>query len=220
MGLVVAGVATMLTERGQEKRQEEADQVELERQHETDTQRLIHDQYELCRALDMERVAHPEISHMLALGPVATRSKIGRDGPSAASHARRHPALPRRAALDQRAQDADVERLLEDDVVVPQKERLRARGEQPSRDEHNPVSLLRKQRCQMPVKLDPIHPRHRDVAKDHVEALSRAEAIERFGRVPQGDDVIRLLEHPLEDSPNEDLVVDDEDARAAKGDDG
>jgi hypothetical protein len=35
--------------------------------HETSTQTLIHDQYELCRVLDLERVEHPEVSHMLAL---------------------------------------------------------------------------------------------------------------------------------------------------------
>jgi len=36
-------------------------------EHETSTQTLIHDQYELCRILDLLRVEHPEISHMLAL---------------------------------------------------------------------------------------------------------------------------------------------------------
>ena len=35
--------------------------------HEISTQTLIHDQYELCRVLDLERVEHPEVSHMLAL---------------------------------------------------------------------------------------------------------------------------------------------------------
>lgn len=35
--------------------------------HETSTQTLIHDQYELCRVLDVLRVDHPEVSHMLAL---------------------------------------------------------------------------------------------------------------------------------------------------------
>jgi hypothetical protein len=35
--------------------------------HETSTQTLIHDQYELCRVLDLLRVEHPEVSHMLAL---------------------------------------------------------------------------------------------------------------------------------------------------------
>lgn len=35
--------------------------------HEISTQTLIHDQYELCRALDLLRVDHPEVSHMLAL---------------------------------------------------------------------------------------------------------------------------------------------------------
>jgi hypothetical protein len=35
--------------------------------HEVTTQRLIHDQYELCRVLDVLRVDHPEVSHVLAL---------------------------------------------------------------------------------------------------------------------------------------------------------
>ena len=35
--------------------------------HEISTQTLIHDQYELCRVLDVLRVDHPEVSHMLAL---------------------------------------------------------------------------------------------------------------------------------------------------------
>ncbi|PYQ25343.1 MAG: hypothetical protein DMF56_27740 [Acidobacteria bacterium] len=35
--------------------------------HEISTQTLIHAQYELCRALDVLRVEHPEVSHMLAL---------------------------------------------------------------------------------------------------------------------------------------------------------
>lgn len=36
-------------------------------EHETSTQTLIHDQYELCRVLDLLRVEHPEVSHMFAL---------------------------------------------------------------------------------------------------------------------------------------------------------
>jgi hypothetical protein len=36
-------------------------------EHETSSQTLIHDQYELCRVLDVLRVEHPEVSHMLAL---------------------------------------------------------------------------------------------------------------------------------------------------------
>lgn len=36
-------------------------------EHETSAQTLIHDQYELCRVLDLLRVEHPEVSHMLAL---------------------------------------------------------------------------------------------------------------------------------------------------------
>ena len=36
-------------------------------EHEVSTQTLIHDQYELCRVLDLLRVDHPEVSHMLAL---------------------------------------------------------------------------------------------------------------------------------------------------------
>ena len=36
-------------------------------EHESYTQTLIHDQYELCRVLDEIRVRHPEVSHMLAL---------------------------------------------------------------------------------------------------------------------------------------------------------
>jgi hypothetical protein len=35
--------------------------------HEATTQKLIHDQYELCRVLDVLRVDHPEVSHVLAL---------------------------------------------------------------------------------------------------------------------------------------------------------
>jgi hypothetical protein len=35
--------------------------------HETTTQKLIHDQYQLCRALDLLRVDNPKVSHMLAL---------------------------------------------------------------------------------------------------------------------------------------------------------
>lgn len=35
--------------------------------HEISTQTLIHSQYELCRALDVMRADHPEVSHMLAL---------------------------------------------------------------------------------------------------------------------------------------------------------
>jgi hypothetical protein len=36
-------------------------------EHETSGQTLIHDQYELCRVLDVLRVEHPEVSHILAL---------------------------------------------------------------------------------------------------------------------------------------------------------
>ena len=36
-------------------------------EHETSTQTLIHDQYELCRVLDLLRVEHPEVSHILCL---------------------------------------------------------------------------------------------------------------------------------------------------------
>ena len=35
--------------------------------HEISTQTLIHDQYDLCRALDQIRTEHPELSHILAL---------------------------------------------------------------------------------------------------------------------------------------------------------
>src|SRR4030095_7779208 len=36
-------------------------------EHETASQTLIHNQYDLCRALDLLRVDHPEVSRMLAL---------------------------------------------------------------------------------------------------------------------------------------------------------
>lgn len=36
-------------------------------EHEIATQTLIHDQYELCRQLDLLRVDHPDVSHMLPL---------------------------------------------------------------------------------------------------------------------------------------------------------
>ena len=36
-------------------------------EHEVATQTLIHDQYELCRQLDLLRIDHPEVSHMLPL---------------------------------------------------------------------------------------------------------------------------------------------------------
>lgn len=36
-------------------------------EHEASTQTLIHDQYELCRVLDLLRIEHPEVSHMLPL---------------------------------------------------------------------------------------------------------------------------------------------------------
>jgi hypothetical protein len=40
-------------------------------EHETSAQTLIHDQYELCRQLDLLRVSHPEVSHMLPLPSLA-----------------------------------------------------------------------------------------------------------------------------------------------------
>lgn len=36
-------------------------------EHETSSQTLIHDQYELCRVLDVLRVDNPDLSHMLPL---------------------------------------------------------------------------------------------------------------------------------------------------------
>jgi hypothetical protein len=42
-------------------------QAQRKLEHETAAQTLIHDQYELCRALDEMRVETPEMSHMLAL---------------------------------------------------------------------------------------------------------------------------------------------------------
>jgi hypothetical protein len=53
VGAIVLGVFTL------------KEQKRLE--HETATQTMIHDQYELCRGLDEMRVATPEMSHMLAL---------------------------------------------------------------------------------------------------------------------------------------------------------
>jgi hypothetical protein len=47
-------------------------------EHETSTQTLIHDQYELCRVLDLLRVEHPEVSHMLAL-PAQTKRETWRN---------------------------------------------------------------------------------------------------------------------------------------------
>lgn len=41
--------------------------VQRRLEHETSSQTLIHDQYELCRVLDVLRVEHPEVSHLLAL---------------------------------------------------------------------------------------------------------------------------------------------------------
>lgn len=43
--------------------------------HEVSTQTLIHDQYNLCRALDMLRVDVPEVSHVLALPAPATSGR-------------------------------------------------------------------------------------------------------------------------------------------------
>ncbi len=43
-------------------------------EHETSAQTLIHAQYELCRALDVLRVQNPEVSHVLALPVVNTKS--------------------------------------------------------------------------------------------------------------------------------------------------
>ncbi|MBI5433161.1 MAG: hypothetical protein HZA52_10060 [Planctomycetes bacterium] len=64
LAAVIAIVVSLWSVRGQR---------DLE--HESYTQTLIHDQYELCRVLDALRVEHPEISHMLAL-PAQSGDKV------------------------------------------------------------------------------------------------------------------------------------------------
>src|SRR5580658_4312094 len=117
---------------------------------------------------------------------------------------------------EDRVEGGLVERLLEKRVRHLGDERSRRRREGPPRDEHDAFSLLRVLFGDGGVEVHPGHVGHHQVAEDDVEAFPCEDACRDDAWFEADDDVVIAAQPESEGARDVGVVVDDEEATAAK----